>query len=67
MAFEGVAQALTVPGTDIRLFGKPEAFVRRRMGVALARGSDTDEARARAQQAADHVTVVKIEPTTERA
>ncbi len=67
VAFEGVAQALTVPGTDIRLFGKPEAFVRRRMGVALARGSDTDEARARAQQAADHVTVVKIEPTTERA
>ncbi len=57
--FEGVDEALGVPGTDIRLFGKPEAFIRRRMGVALAEGSDTDEARARAKAAAARVRPVK--------
>jgi phosphoribosylglycinamide formyltransferase 2 len=51
MTFDGVDAALAVPGTDLRLFGKPESFVKRRMGVALARG-DTDDARARAKQAA---------------
>ena len=55
MRFEGVAEALKVPGSDLRLFGKPEAFVKRRMGVALARGENTDEARARAKQAASTV------------
>ncbi|MDO9126475.1 MAG: formate-dependent phosphoribosylglycinamide formyltransferase, partial [Parvibaculum sp.] len=45
IAFEGVEAALALPGTDIRLFGKPESFERRRMGVALARAADTDEAR----------------------
>ena len=44
--FDGVDEALTVPGSELRLFGKPESFVKRRMGVALARGADTDEARA---------------------
>uniref|UniRef100_A0A0N4ZJH4 Ald_Xan_dh_C2 domain-containing protein n=1 Tax=Parastrongyloides trichosuri TaxID=131310 RepID=A0A0N4ZJH4_PARTI len=53
--FEGVAEALSVPTADLRLFGKPEAFERRRMGVALARGADTDEARARAAEAAGKV------------
>src|SRR6185312_13304012 len=52
IAFEGVAEALSVPGADLRLFGKPESYARRRMGVALARGADTDEARARAREAA---------------
>ena len=55
MRFEGVAEALKVPGSDLRLFGKPEAFIKRRMGVALARGENTDEARARAKQAAGAV------------
>ena len=58
VAFEGVAQALSVPGADLRLFGKPEAFERRRMGVALARAADTDLARANAKLAADRVSVV---------
>ncbi|OBS09863.1 formate-dependent phosphoribosylglycinamide formyltransferase [Acidihalobacter prosperus] len=58
IAFEGVAEALTVPGTELRLFGKPEAFERRRMGVALARGQDVDEARARAAEAASRVRPV---------
>ena len=52
IAFEGVAEALSVPGADLRLFGKPEAFERRRMGVALARGADVDLARERARTAA---------------
>jgi len=52
MIFDGVAEALAVPESDLRLFGKPESFAKRRMGVALARGRTTDEARARAKQAA---------------
>jgi phosphoribosylglycinamide formyltransferase 2 len=55
IAFEGVAEALRVPGTDIRLFGKPESFARRRMGVALATASDVETARERALEAAAKV------------
>jgi phosphoribosylglycinamide formyltransferase 2 len=52
IAFEGVAEALTVPESDLRLFGKPESFVKRRMGVAVANADNTNEARRRAKQAA---------------
>ncbi|WP_394787878.1 formate-dependent phosphoribosylglycinamide formyltransferase [Rhodoferax sp.] len=52
IVFDGVAEALRVPNTDIRLFGKPESFVKRRMGVALAFDADVDVARSRAKQAA---------------
>ena len=55
MRFEGVEDALAVPETELRLFGKPESFVKRRMGVALARGGNTDEARDRAKLAASLV------------
>ena len=58
IAFEGVDTALLTPDTDIRLFGKPESFERRRMGVALARAGDTDDARRIAKQVADGVTPV---------
>jgi phosphoribosylglycinamide formyltransferase 2 len=58
VAFEGVAEALSVPTADLRLFGKPEAYERRRMGVATARGADVDEARERAREAAGRVKVV---------
>jgi phosphoribosylglycinamide formyltransferase 2 len=58
IAFEGVAAALAVPNADLRLFGKPESFVKRRMGVALATGENTDEARSRAKQAAAAVRPV---------
>lgn len=61
IAFEGVAEALAVPGADLRLFGKPESFVKRRMGVALATGADTAEARERAREAASKVRPVKVE------
>jgi phosphoribosylglycinamide formyltransferase 2 len=52
IVFDGVDEALRVPNTELRLFGKPESFARRRMGVALAHAADTDEARARAKQCA---------------
>lgn len=55
LAFEGVSDALAVPESDLRLFGKPESFERRRMGVALATGKDTYEARERAKLAASRV------------
>jgi len=58
IAFEGVAEALAVPGSDLRLFGKPESFKKRRMGVAVAIGTDTEEARARAKLAARSVRPV---------
>ena len=61
IAFDGVAEALSVPGADLRLFGKPESFERRRMGVALARAADTDTARKLAKQAADHVKPVRVD------
>jgi len=58
IAFEGVDDALKVPGADVRLFGKPESFMKRRMGVALARAADTDTARTLAQRAASFVKPV---------
>ena len=60
VAFDGVAQAMAVPTADVRLFGKPEAFVRRRMGVALASGVDVAQARQRAKLAASCVQPVEV-------
>lgn len=59
IVFEDIEKALAVPRTDLRLFGKPESFVKRRMGVVVANGKDTDEARQRAKQAAALVRPVK--------
>jgi phosphoribosylglycinamide formyltransferase 2 len=56
--FEGVEKALGEPGTLLRLFGKPAAHRNRRMGVVIAPGATTDEARATAKRAAAHVKVV---------
>jgi len=58
IAFEGVDEALRVPQTDLRLFGKPEAYTRRRMGVALAYGDDVADCRRRAKEAAGKVRPV---------
>ncbi len=55
IVFEGVDEALRVPNTDLRLFGKPESFVKRRMGVALAFDADVEVARANAKLAASKV------------
>ena len=48
VVYEGVGEALSVPGVDVRLFGKPFARPYRRMGVCLARGDSIEEARAKA-------------------
>ena len=58
IAFDGMVEALAAPGIDIRLFGKPESFTRRRMGVALATAATTDAARDRAKAAAKRVKPV---------
>ena len=57
IVFANVAEALTVVDTDIKLFGKPDSRPYRRMGVALAKGKNTDEARAKAQTAASKVVI----------
>lgn len=55
--FTNLAQALAHPDTDLRLFGKPEGFVKRRMGVATARAESVESARQLAKAAADAVQV----------
>jgi len=50
--YVGIEHALAEPDTQLRLFGKPEVSGRRRMGVALALGSDVAEARDKARRAA---------------
>ncbi|ODV43607.1 phosphoribosylglycinamide formyltransferase [Cupriavidus sp. UYMMa02A] len=55
VVFDGVDEALRVPQTEVRLFGKPESFAKRRMGVALAYADDVDTARDRAKEAAGRV------------
>jgi len=58
--YEGLAQALSVADSEVRLFGKPEAFVNRRMGVALANAESVDEARHKAVKAASLVVVKPV-------
>ncbi len=55
IAFDGVDEALRVPQTELRLFGKPESFTKRRMGVALAFDADVEKARSQAKLAASKV------------
>jgi phosphoribosylglycinamide formyltransferase 2 len=55
IVFDGVDEALRVPNTELRLFGKPESFVKRRMGVALAFDADVEVARRQAKAAAAKV------------
>ena len=55
MVFDGVADALRVPHSELRLFGKPESFVKRRMGVALVHDADVEVARSQAKLAASRV------------
>jgi phosphoribosylglycinamide formyltransferase 2 len=52
IVFDGVAEALAVPNSELRLFGKPESFVRRRMGVALVHDADVERARVQAKKVA---------------
>lgn len=55
MVYDNLQAALAVPESDLRLFGKPVSFVRRRMGVALANGKTVQQARERARLAASLV------------
>ncbi len=55
IVFNGVDKALQVPQTELRLFGKPESFCRRRMGVAVAYHDNLDQARKNARKAANCV------------
>lgn len=57
LSYSGLDLALADGNTDLRLFGKPEGFKRRRMGVATARAETTDQARELAQQVAQQVSV----------
>jgi len=57
VVFEGMDKALAVPGSDLRLFGKPESFVKRRLGVGLAFAQTLDESRERARAVASAITV----------
>jgi len=59
ICFDGIEKALNIANTELRLFGKPEAFKRRRMGVALASASNIDEARGRARLAAAEIKTQK--------
>jgi phosphoribosylglycinamide formyltransferase 2 len=61
--FDGVAEALSVPCSEVRLFGKPESFPKRRMGVALATGKDIQEARERAKRSAGMIKPMLPERT----
>jgi phosphoribosylglycinamide formyltransferase 2 len=56
--FEGVAEALSEPDIDLRLFGKPSSRPFRRMGVALAKGKDVLEAREKANRAASKIKII---------
>jgi phosphoribosylglycinamide formyltransferase 2 len=55
LVFDGVAAALDLPGVDLRLFGKPQSFVKRRMGVVLAQAEDIDAARHLAKAGAARI------------
>lgn len=57
VSYSGLEQALTEENVEIRLFGKPVAYPRRRMGVALAAAEDTEEARSKARLAASRINV----------
>ncbi|MHC5743828.1 MAG: formate-dependent phosphoribosylglycinamide formyltransferase [Nostoc sp.] len=58
IAFNGVADALSEKDVDIKLFGKPNAHPYRRMGVALAKGVNVQEAREKATKAASKITII---------
>lgn len=64
--YAGLVQALAVPRAELRLFGKPEAFAKRRMGVALACAEDVGTARMRARHAAAEVRVEAADDSASR-
>ncbi|WP_150050791.1 MULTISPECIES: formate-dependent phosphoribosylglycinamide formyltransferase [Methylomonas] len=61
LQYQGLAQALAIADSEIRLFGKPQAFAARRMGVALATADNPDAARQKALSAAHAIKIVALE------
>jgi phosphoribosylglycinamide formyltransferase 2 len=61
ISYQGLPEALQEEGVEVRLFGKPESFRRRRMGVALAVGETVEEARARAHEAASKIVPIALD------
>jgi phosphoribosylglycinamide formyltransferase 2 len=59
ISYEGIADALSEPDVDVRLFGKPDSRPFRRMGVALAKGINVQEAREKATRAANKIKIIK--------
>ena len=57
VSFGNLNEALSVPDTQLRLFGKPKVAGKRRMGVALALGADIEEAREKARKASSSVSI----------
>ena len=55
--FSGLDQALAIPETHVRLFGKPECRGHRRLAVAVACGDTLDEARDRARRCAAAIKI----------
>ena len=58
----GVCEALAIPESQIRLFGKPECHGHRRLGVAVATGETPEEARDRARAMAACIQIQAMEP-----
>jgi phosphoribosylglycinamide formyltransferase 2 len=56
--FDNISTALAQPDTQLRLFGKPKVAGKRRMAVALARGSDVEAARAAARKVTAEIGVI---------
>lgn len=57
VSFSGIENALSEQDTQVRLFGKPEVKGRRRMGVALAKGTSVEDAKSKAIRAASAISV----------
>jgi phosphoribosylglycinamide formyltransferase 2 len=55
ISYSGLEEALSLPDTQVRLFGKPDVNGERRMGVCLARGRTIEEARQKANNAASQI------------
>ncbi len=60
IVFDGVAEALQIEGTKLRLFGKPESFTYRRMGVVLAKAATVQKSRENAGRAANIVSTSQL-------
>ena len=55
--YDEIEKALAIDGVDIRIFGKPESFKKRRMGVILSTGKSIDEAKSKAREAKSLISV----------